>query len=102
MNGGVRGNAIEEVDLISSQSQGGQQFKIYLRQRLGGDVCNVRIQQRSPAQDSHHQLCREAVIVLRELFVFFRVQEFGGVGGGTLHTQQNFEGSCAGGRDGHC
>src|SRR5581483_9384803 len=74
------------------QAQRDQDLEIKLGQGLGRQCSQREIQARAPAQHAHDELHAKPAVRLRQVAQAIGVQQFGGIGAVTLHTEQNVEG----------
>src|ERR1019366_458638 len=94
-------NSGEKLQLIHAETQRGQNFAVQPLDLLRGCGRQSLVEQRLPAENSHHQLSGERVIAGRKLREGSGMEQFGGVGVFALDPQKNLESRGASGRNGH-
>src|ERR1051326_7913415 len=83
--------ALQKYQLICGQPQSCENFEVetgHFGRRL---LRNLVVEPGSPAEDSHRQLCCEAVVERRELLIARRVQQLGRESILRFYCQENFE-----------
>src|ERR1035437_7937100 len=94
-------NSGKKLQLIPTETQRSPNFVIQPLDFLRGCGRQSLVEQRLPAENSHHQLRGEPVIAGRKLREGSGMEQFGGVGVFALDAQKNFESRGTSRRNGH-